>query len=368
MRRNDGRNQNHNKQNKAVFKDHIRDEKVIEEGLLSGEFFRGCLRVTPTNWRVAYVSCEGLSVDVCVDDEGLRNRAFHGDIVLLKLLPRSDWLPAPKKYPNKESGTSGDVHPHEETEDEALLQRELWQCRQELLVRRTVIPSNESRGEAGTIKDTIVAYCAQNSVRPRGEVIAIVDSKHKKLLVGQLIAKQLIRGERLPDSENFVVFKPKESIYPHVIIPRISLPEAYVNDPFKQQNYIYIADLVDKWPTTSKFPHGMNVRSIGEMGNIHDETKALLINLGISDVPHSEEMLEPLREMLAESNANQDEGSDENCTEIHEKSNWTIPDSEIAKRRDLRSYRIFTIDPYNAKDLDDALHITPLSDGTFEIG
>lgn len=49
-------------------------------------------------------------------------------------------------------------------------------------------------------------------------------------------------------------------------------------------------------------------------------------------------------------------------------SRWKIPDDEIAKRRDLRKSRIFTIDPTGARDLDDALSVTPLADGTFEIG
>lgn len=47
---------------------------------------------------------------------------------------------------------------------------------------------------------------------------------------------------------------------------------------------------------------------------------------------------------------------------------WKIPADEIAKRRDLRKSRIFTIDPTGARDLDDALSVTPLPDGTFEIG
>ena len=42
---------------------------------------------------------------------------------------------------------------------------------------------------------------------------------------------------------------------------------------------------------------------------------------------------------------------------------WSIPEEEILRRRDLRSTRIFTIDPTTAKDLDDALHITPLVRG-----
>lgn len=49
-------------------------------------------------------------------------------------------------------------------------------------------------------------------------------------------------------------------------------------------------------------------------------------------------------------------------------SRWKIPDDEIIKRRDLRKCRIFTIDPTGARDLDDALSVTPLADGTFEVG
>jgi exoribonuclease R len=47
---------------------------------------------------------------------------------------------------------------------------------------------------------------------------------------------------------------------------------------------------------------------------------------------------------------------------------WKIPQSEIDKRLDLRSKRIFTIDPITAKDLDDALSIEKISDTIFEIG
>ena len=46
----------------------------------------------------------------------------------------------------------------------------------------------------------------------------------------------------------------------------------------------------------------------------------------------------------------------------------SIPESEIARRVDLRSKRIFTIDPVDAKDFDDAIHITELPNGHFEVG
>lgn len=48
---------------------------------------------------------------------------------------------------------------------------------------------------------------------------------------------------------------------------------------------------------------------------------------------------------------------------------WSnIPQEEIDKRFDLREEDIFTIDPADAKDFDDALHIKKLENGNYEIG
>ncbi|GAB5519341.1 MAG: ribonuclease R [Rhodothermales bacterium] len=46
----------------------------------------------------------------------------------------------------------------------------------------------------------------------------------------------------------------------------------------------------------------------------------------------------------------------------------TIDEAEIARRRDLRHLPTFTIDPVDAKDFDDALHVLPLANGLVEIG
>ncbi|NBC86682.1 MAG: ribonuclease R [Bacteroidetes bacterium] len=45
-----------------------------------------------------------------------------------------------------------------------------------------------------------------------------------------------------------------------------------------------------------------------------------------------------------------------------------IPASEIERRVDLRDELIFTIDPDDAKDFDDAIHLTELDNGHFEVG
>jgi ribonuclease R len=51
------------------------------------------------------------------------------------------------------------------------------------------------------------------------------------------------------------------------------------------------------------------------------------------------------------------------------KATWsTIPESEIAKRRDMRDTLTLTIDPADAKDFDDALSFKKLPNGNYEVG
>ena len=45
-----------------------------------------------------------------------------------------------------------------------------------------------------------------------------------------------------------------------------------------------------------------------------------------------------------------------------------IPEAEVARRLDLRDRRVFTIDPADAKDFDDAVHIARLDSGDYELG
>ena len=45
-----------------------------------------------------------------------------------------------------------------------------------------------------------------------------------------------------------------------------------------------------------------------------------------------------------------------------------IEEEEYSRRLDLRDKRIFTIDPVDAKDFDDAIHIEERADGSFELG
>ncbi|CAN0309603.1 unnamed protein product [Hapterophycus canaliculatus] len=124
-----------------------------------------------------------------------------------------------------------------------------------------------------------------------------------------------------------------------------------------------MACVKDTWSVTSKLPWGHKVRFVGEVGAIHAETRALLSQHGLDHGDFPRTVLRSLHAFLPE----KAEGGIDAGANVRG-SRWKIPVEEIAKRRDLRKSRVFTIDPTGARDLDDALSVTPLADGTFEIG
>ena len=102
---------------------------------------------------------------------------------------------------------------------------------------------------------------------------------------------------------------------------------------------------VTKWPTrTNRSPLGVVTTVLGAAGGNDIEMNGILIGHGFNiDFPE---------EVTAESDAISTE----------------ITAAEIARRRDLRGILTFTIDPFDAKDFDDAISYRALDNGNFEIG
>ena len=98
-------------------------------------------------------------------------------------------------------------------------------------------------------------------------------------------------------------------------------------------------------------PRGEVAKSLGEAGEIAAETEALLTENGCNHGEYPEDVLEKLAGDFGNGAGGGWDSAD---------SNWRVPAEELAKRKDFRSTRIFSIDPYTARDLDDALHCTDL--------
>lgn len=98
------------------------------------------------------------------------------------------------------------------------------------------------------------------------------------------------------------------------------------------------------WPDGERLPHGELVERLGKAGDNDTEMHAILAEF---DLPYHFE-----KEVIRAA----------------ERIDGEITKEEIAKRRDMRDRTTFTIDPADAKDFDDALSLTKLQEGIWEIG
>ena len=100
------------------------------------------------------------------------------------------------------------------------------------------------------------------------------------------------------------------------------------------------------------------------IGEINAETRALLIenevDYDIDGFP--EKVMNELKDIRGKQVEEMEE------KEFLAASDWKIPDEEFTHRLDIRTSRIFSIDPTTARDLDDALSITKTKNGNYRVG
>lgn len=101
---------------------------------------------------------------------------------------------------------------------------------------------------------------------------------------------------------------------------------------------------IDAFEHRGGAPRGRILKVIGSADDPEIQTIALAMSIGVD--------IDFRPEVLAESEQIED----------------AIPASEISRREDFRSEVAFTIDPADAKDFDDALHLKALPNGNVEVG
>ncbi len=101
---------------------------------------------------------------------------------------------------------------------------------------------------------------------------------------------------------------------------------------------------LDSWEKSDRNPIGSVVKILGYPGENDAEIHAILAEF---DLPY--EFPEEVEKAAA-------------------KLSLDLSADEIAKRRDFRDVTTFTIDPFDAKDFDDALSVHKLENGNYEIG
>ncbi len=171
----------------------------------------------------------------------------------------------------------------------------------------------------------VYVYAISKGKRKEGEIIEILQR-----------AKMEFTGI-VKLSERFAFFIPDDRKMMHDIF----IPMAELNGA--KNGIKAIAEITD-WPVDAKNPIGRIKHILGAQGENDTEMNAILAEYGF-----------PLS-FPAEVEHESEEISD------------VITKEEIARRRDFRDITTFTIDPFDAKDFDDALSFKILENGNYEVG
>lgn len=158
-----------------------------------------------------------------------------------------------------------------------------------------------------------------------GEIIEIIE-RAKKQFVGTILMEQRM-SYFMPDNTTMPI---------DIMIETKDLNGA------KNGDKVVVA--ITDWPQRSKNPFGEVIHLLGRPGNNDVEMNSILAEF--------EFPLSFPKDVEAEA---------DRIPEI-------IPEKEILKRKDFRKTLTITIDPFDAKDFDDALSIKKLNNGNWEIG
>lgn len=163
--------------------------------------------------------------------------------------------------------------------------------------------------------------------KPDGEIVEII-KRGKELFIGKVdINDKFAFGVTDDRFNNYDFYIPTEEIKKHKIVSG-------------DRVIMRIKD----WPPTMKNPIAQIVSKLSAAGDHASDMEAILVETGINYIfpPEVEKQAEELP--------------------------VEITKAEIKRRRDMRDIFTITIDPYDAKDFDDAISYRKLENGLIEVG
>ncbi|KAF9355520.1 DIS3 mitotic control [Mortierella sp. AD094] len=269
----------------------------LEAGVKSERFFQGVLRVRANHRDQAFIRGDSNIGEIVIVGSEHRNRAVHGDIVVVELLGKNSWV-APSthiSYDPEEIHAAGD-------DDEEVSNR------------------NRSR-----------------EIKPTGRVVGVMSRNWQPYVA------TLQEGSE-KESGSFHLVLPLNPVIPKIRI-RHHDPKVLANQR--------IVVRIDSWPANSQYPNGHYVRSIGPAHELDTEISAILIEHGIS---------------VSQTTQGFSDGSLKEMPINTPDRPWAPEPAELSKRRDLRKHTVFSIDPPNCQDIDDAISIKEIGNGQLEFG
>ena len=148
-------------------------------------------------------------------------------------------------------------------------------------------------------------------------------------IVGILCINSKVKYGMIKD-KSLYLFKPSNKNYPNFYVPYKNTSNININ--------MYTVINFNKWDSVSKLPHGILIEVIGEIGNKEVEYEHLRYYYNIKN-----NILKVPKEKIKK-------------------------DSNLINNLQSFDYEVFSIDPLNSKDIDDAFHFKILNEHEHEIG
>jgi len=176
--------------------------------------------------------------------------------------------------------------------------------------------------------DTVEVEILAKSPEKIGQVTKILE-RARKIFVGTVEEREGKKGVIPDDKRSYIDF----------MLPPAEAAKVKAGDKVQVE--------LGAWTDPLKNPEGKIVRVIGKKGDNNTEMESIVLEKGFEyDYPAAVE---------------------KEAEEIG-RNKQKILEEEIPNRRDIRGTLTFTIDPFDAKDFDDAISFKPLENNTYEIG
>ncbi|KAK9466930.1 hypothetical protein V1512DRAFT_262676 [Lipomyces arxii] len=293
----------------------------IQGGIAEGVLHQGILNINQYNFLEGTVSTSAFQRPLLVLGRESINRAMHGDIVVVELLPEDQWQQPSTKIVD-EQVTSKNDNPDADDEKTGIVSAQ---------ERRTLIESAHKAQHSS----------AEFRVTPTAKVVGIV-KRNWRSYVGHIDASSVPSDAGTGQRQTSVFLIPMNRC-----IPRIRIRTRQASALLGKRLLVG----VDSWEPTSRYPEGHFIRSLGDIESKGAETEALLLEYDVQYQMFTQSVLDCLPK----------EGHD-----------WKVPadkaDPLWKDRKDLRDLTICSIDPPGCQDIDDALHARQLPNGNYEVG
>ncbi|WVF69920.1 hypothetical protein IAT40_004704 [Kwoniella sp. CBS 6097] len=309
------------KKGKRIYQDYLAQD-TLTTGVKTGRFHQGHFNANQYNYLEGTVNVPGLNKPVLLVGREAMNRSVNGDVVVVEILPESQWKAPGSEVVDQDLALRDDDA--DDDEGPGLAEKEKKKAQEE---KMDVDQAAKRKPQA---------------VLPTGRVVGVV-KRNWRAYVCHIDRSSLSDAALTSLSQQTVFATPLSTS-----LPRIRLRTRQAPQLLDQK----ILVTIDSWSINSRYPDGHFVRALGKVESKEAEQESLLLEYEVPYRPFGRAIL--------------------GCLPA-EGDKWVVPPKSAENlawrdREDLRDLIICSIDPPGCQDIDDALHARKLPNGNIEAG